>query len=345
MGEQQRRSLSYRDAGVDIDAADAALKRVKESIKKTFDANVVRDIGSFGAMYRFDPAGMKEPILVSSTDGVGTKLKLAFMTGKHNTVGIDLVSHCVNDILVQAAKPMFFLDYLACGKMDPDTIASVIEGVAAGCRYAACSLIGGETAEMPGMYAPGEYDLAGTIVGVVDREKIIDGSAIQPGDAVIGLESSGLHTNGYSLARKICFEVAELTVSDPMPGTGQNVGDALLEPHKSYSRVIQVVSRIVKIRGMAHITGGGITDGLGAEIDLAAWKLPPIFSFLQREGNVEPSEMLRSFNCGMGYLVVVAAGDEQKTLKAFEQIAEPARVIGRVIEGQGVSYKGTLEHA
>ena len=352
---EKNRGLSYRDAGVNIDAADEALARIKDDVRKTFDENVLEGIGNFGAMYNFDSKTMEEPVLVSSVDGVGTKLKLAFMTGKHDTVGIDLVSHCVNDILVQGARPLFFLDYLACGVLKPDDVESVIRGVAIGCRYAGCSLIGGETAEMPGLYIEGEYDLAGTIVGVVDRSKIVDGSAIKAGDTVIGLYSSGLHTNGYSLARKICFDMAGLSVNDAMPGVGRSVGDALLEPHRSYSKVIQVVSRIVTIKGMVHVTGGGITDnlprtlpdGLSVKVDLDAWTVPPIFKFLQETGNVSDSEMLRTFNCGMGYLTVVSAEEEEKALDAFMQATESPKVIGRVVAGGdgGVEYTGSLHYA
>ena len=349
----EKRGLTYRDAGVNIDAADESLRRVKESVRRTFDENVLVDIGSFGAMYRFEPQGMKEPVLVSSVDGVGTKLKLAFMTGKHDTVGIDLVSHCVNDILVQGARPLFFLDYLAFGHLDPSIVESVINGIATGCRYAGCSLIGGETAEMPDMYAHGEYDLAGTIVGVVDHEKIIDGSSIQEGDLIVGLHSTGLHTNGYSLARKICFEVGGLSVEDPMPGVGRSVGEVLMEPHREYARVMQVVMRIVTIKGMVHVTGGGITDnlprvlpgGLGAEVDLSTWPLPPLFAYLQETGGVDPMEMLRTFNCGLGFLVIVSPEEEEKTIDAFRQAMEGPAVIGRVIrDEQGkVSYSGSLK--
>ncbi|MCP4646008.1 MAG: phosphoribosylformylglycinamidine cyclo-ligase, partial [bacterium] len=256
MGEKKP-GLRYRDAGVNIDAADEAMRQIKDVVKKTFDDRVLCNIGTFGAMYSFDAAAMEEPVLVSSVDGVGTKLKLAFMTGKHDTVGIDLVSHCVNDILVQGARPMFFLDYLACGVLEPEVVADVIGGLANGCRYAGCSLIGGETAEMPDMYVPGEYDLAGTIVGTVDRNKIVDGTRITEGDAIIGLPSSGLHTNGYSLARKITFDVAGLTVDDEMPGVGRTVGEALLEPHKSYAKMVQILMRVTDVKGMSHITGGG----------------------------------------------------------------------------------------
>ena len=346
--------LRYRDAGVNIDAADEALKQVKEDVRRTFDDRVLQDIGSFGAMYRFDPAGMKEPVLVSSVDGVGTKLKLAFMTGIHDTVGIDLVAHCVNDILVQGARPLYFLDYLACGKLQPDMIASVIRGLANGCRYAGCSLIGGETAEMPGMYSDDEYDLAGTIVGVVDRPNIIDGSTITEGDAIIGFPSSGLHTNGYSLARHICFDVAKLGVNDPMPGTGTTVAKALMEPHLSYSRLIQILTKIVKVKGMTHITGGGITDNLprtlpanmGATVNAGAWEVPPVFSYLKRAGNVPDDDMLRTFNMGIGYLVIVNASQSDAMVDAAEQTGRPAYVLGHVVKGERkVTYTGNLRYA
>ena len=346
--------LDYKAAGVNIDAATEALREVKDIVKKTFDDRVLQDIGSFGAMYRFDTASMEDPILVSSVDGVGTKLKLAFMTGKHDTVGIDLVSHCVNDILVQGARPMFFLDYLAFGVLEPGVVVDVIRGLATGCRYAGCALIGGETAEMPGIYNEGEYDLAGTIVGVVDRKNIVNGSTVEEGDVIIGLRSSGLHTNGYSLARKICFEVAGLSCDDPMPGTGRSVGEMLLEPHRSYAVVIQLLMRIVKVKGMAHITGGGITDnlprsipkGLGAEIDLSAWEVPPLFRFLQETGNVADLEMMRTFNMGMGYLVIVAKDEAEKALDALRQAVEEPVIIGRVVKGENaVNYTGNFRYA
>lgn len=349
----KRSGLSYRDAGVNIDAADEAMRRIKDIVNKTFNDNVLRDIGTFGAMYRFDTGNMEEPVLVSSVDGVGTKLKLAFLTGIHDTVGIDLVSHCVNDILVQGARPLFFLDYLAFGVIEPGVVVDVIRGVANGCRYAGCALIGGETAEMPGMYTPGEYDVAGTIVGVVDRKRIVDGSRLEEGDVIVGLPSSGLHTNGYSLARKICFEVAGLTCDDPMPGTGRTVGKALMEPHRSYAKMIQVLMRLVDIRGMCHITGGGITDnlprvlpeGLGAEIDLASWKVPPVFRFLQETGDVEEKEMLRTFNMGIGYLLLAAQDQATRILDVLSQTGETGYVVGRVVRGEGkVNYVGTLQH-
>ncbi|MDQ1255530.1 MAG: phosphoribosylformylglycinamidine cyclo-ligase [Candidatus Hydrogenedentes bacterium] len=351
---EDRPGLSYRDAGVNIDAADEAMRAIKDVVKKTFDDRVLRDIGSFGAMYDFSDFPAENPVLVSSVDGVGTKLKLAFMTGRNDTVGIDLVSHCVNDILVQGARPLFFLDYLAAGVLEPAVVADVIRGVATGCRYAGCALIGGETAEMPDLYTPGEYDLAGTIVGVVDRNKIVDGSAISEGDAIVGIASSGLHTNGYSLARKVCFEVAGLTCDDPMPGTGRTVGDMLLEPHRSYAKLIQLLMKIVTIKGMAHITGGGITDnlprilpdGLGAVIDLDSWAALPVFKFLQEAGNIAQAEMLRTFNMGMGFLVVVAAEDAERALDALAQSGEEPKQIGTIAAGdKKVNYRGSLRYA
>lgn len=349
----QQPALSYRDAGVNIDAANEAIDKVKDIVKRTFDERVLQDIGSFGAMYSLDTLGMEQPVLVSSVDGVGTKLKLAFLTGKHDTVGIDLVSHCVNDILVQGARPLFFLDYIAAGVLDPAIIVEVVRGVATGCRYAGCALIGGETAEMPSMYHQQEYDLAGTIVGVVDRSAIVDGSRVQAGDVVIGLPSSGLHTNGYSLARKICFEVAGLTCDDPMPGVGRNVGEELLEPHRSYTKVIQLLMRVVDVKAMAHITGGGITEnvhrslpqGLGAEIDLATWQVPPVFTFLKETGNVADAEMLRTFNMGMGYLVIVSDAELDEALDVLGQAGQAAVRVGAIVAGANeVNYVGSLRY-
>lgn len=345
--------LSYRDAGVNIDAADEALDEVKGLVKRTFNDKVLRDIGSFGAMYAPDLSGMEQPVLVSSVDGVGTKLKLAFMSGKHDTIGMDLVSHCVNDILVQGARPMFFLDYLAMGKLEPQVVVDVVKGLSEGCIRAGCALIGGETAEMPGMYLDGEYDLAGTIVGVVDKKKVIDGSRISAGDVVIGLPSSGLHTNGYSLARKICFDVAGLGIDDEMPGVGRSVADALLEPHLSYAKLMQIVMKIADVKGMAHITGGGITDnlprvlpeGLHAKIDLGSWTVPPLFTFLQQTGKVAQGEMLRTFNMGQGFLVIVSKDQESKALEAIELTGQKCAVIGSIAEGgEGVEYTGTLQY-
>ena len=345
--------LSYADAGVDIDAANAALAGMKKSIQQTFNENVLQDIGSFGAMYNLANLNVEEPVLVSSVDGVGTKLKLAFMTDKHDTIGIDIVSHCVNDILVQGATPLFFLDYLAVGQLKPETVVEIVDGIVHGCRLAGCALIGGETAEMPDMYSDGEYDLAGTIVGIVDRKKIIDGHRINENDAIIALPSSGLHTNGYSLARKIAFEVAGLGVNDPMPGMeGKTVADALMEPHTSYAKLMQFVMRSAEVKGMAHITGGGITenlprclpDGFGAEIDLSTWHPGPLFQFLADRGGVEQSEMLRTFNMGAGFLFVVPEGHGDQAVSVVDQLGHKAWKVGRVVKGEGVDYTGSLSY-
>ncbi len=349
-----KKSLTYSDAGVNIDAATSALSTMKELVRRTYTEHVLRDIGSFGAMFQLDLQNYREPVLVSSVDGVGTKLKLAFMTGKHDTVGIDLVSHCVNDILVQGARPLFFLDYFAVGRLEPEVLVEVVRGLAAGCRYAGCALIGGETAEMPDMYQENEYDLAGTIVGIVDRDKIIDGASIREDDALIGLPSTGLHTNGYSLARKICFEVARLDVHDQMPGVGRTVAEALMEPHISYAKLMQLVMRMVEVRGMAHITGGGITDnlprvlpeGLAAEINLDAWAVPPLFRFLQETGNVTDKEMLRTFNMGQGLLFVVPESQAKRVQETIELTGQKCAVVGRVVSGDGkVHYTGKLNYA
>lgn len=351
---QEKKPLTYSDAGVDIDAATAALSSIKELVRRTYTEHVLRDIGTFGAMFQLDLQNYKEPVLVSSVDGVGTKLKLAFMTGKHDTVGIDLVSHCVNDILVQGARPLFFLDYFAVGKLKPEVVVEVVRGLAAGCRYAGCALIGGETAEMPDMYRDEEYDLAGTIVGIVDRSKIIDGSAIREGDVIVGLPSTGLHTNGYSLARKICFEVAGLSPYDAMPGVGRTVAEALMEPHISYANLMQIVMRVVEVRGMAHITGGGITDnlprilpdGLAAEIDLSSWQVPPLFRFLQDTGNVADLEMLRTFNMGQGFLFVISEDQKERVEETISLAGQQCAFVGRIVSGDGkVHYTGKLNYA
>ncbi|MFA7693607.1 MAG: phosphoribosylformylglycinamidine cyclo-ligase [Candidatus Hydrogenedentales bacterium] len=350
---QEKKPLTYSDAGVNIDAATTALSGMKDLIRRTYTEHVLRDIGTFGAMFQLDLKNYEEPVLVSSVDGVGTKLKLAFMTGKHDTVGIDLVSHCVNDILVQGARPLFFLDYLAVGKLHPEVVVEIVRGLSIGCRYAGCALIGGETAEMPDMYKEGEYDLAGTIVGIVDRSKIVDGSAIEENDVIVGLPSTGLHTNGFSLARKICFEVAELSPDDPMPGVGATVAEALMEPHVSYAKLMQLVMRVADVHGMAHITGGGITDnvprilpeGLAAEIDLNSWKVPPLFRFLQEIGNVEDQEMLRTFNMGQGYLFVISPDQLNRVQETITLAGQQCTVVGKIISGDGkVHYTGKLNY-
>lgn len=333
--------FSYRDAGVDIDAANDAKERIKRLARGTFTPNVMTEIGSFGGMFRADFPQMKEPVLVSSADGVGTKLRVAFMTGIHNTVGYDLVCHCVNDILVQGARPLFFLDYIASGKLVPETIASVIEGLARGCKEAGCALLGGETAEMPGFYADGEYDVAGFIVGVVDRADIIDGSRIVAGDVLIGLPSVGLHTNGYSLARKLFFEVAGYTDDARVDELGCAASEELLKPHRSYLGALGGLLESSIIKGLAHITGGGLLEniprilpeGTAVEITAGSWPVLPVFNLLARIGNVPELEMYRTFNMGIG-MVVIASADQAGILRAHLDSRGDAHYdIGRVVEG------------
>ncbi len=307
--------FSYRDAGVDIDAANEAKDRIKQLARGTFTPNVMTEIGSFGGMFRADFSHMKEPVLVSSADGVGTKLRVAFITGIHNTVGYDLVCHCVNDILVQGARPLFFLDYIASGKLVPTTVASVIEGLAHACKEAGCALIGGETAEMPGFYSDGEYDVAGFIVGVVDRTNIIDGSRISSGDILIGLPSVGLHTNGYSLARKLFFDVAGYNADALVDGLGCTAAEELLKPHRSYLGALEGLVEKGVIKGLAHITGGGLLEniprilpqGTAAEITAGSWPVLPVFNILAKIGNVAETEMYRPFNMGIGMCVLTRA--------------------------------------
>ncbi len=345
--------LTYRDVGVDIEAATEALRTIKPLIRQTYDSHVLYDIGTFGAMYSLDPSALEEPVLVSSVDSVGSKLKLAFLTGIHDTVGIDIVCHCANDIVVQGARPLFFLDYIGIHKVVPETIRDIVKGLVAGCRLVGCALIGGEIAELPGMYHPGEYDLVGFIVGWVDRKKVVDGSKITPGNVLIGLPSSGLHTNGYTLARKICFEIAGLRCEEEVPGVGRTVAEALLEPHRSYVKLIQKLAEVVEIKGMAHITGGGITDnlprilpeGLCAAVHLGSWQSPPIFRFLQETGCISPEEMLRTFNMGVGFLIVIDGRDTDQALECLRQAGEKPRVVGKIIEGEPkVRYTGNLQY-
>lgn len=332
----------YKSAGVDIDAGNETVRRIRGLAKSTFTPGVLSDIGSFGGLFRLDRERYQEPVLVSSADGVGTKLKVAFMTGRHDTIGADLVNHCVNDILVQGAEPLFFLDYLATGRLDPSVAEQVIGGVARACRENGCALIGGETAEMPGFYADGEYDIAGFIVGAVDRPKIIDGSGIVPGDVLIGLPSAGLHTNGFSLARKIFFEVAGWKPNTYVGELGKAAGDALLAPHRSYLNVLRGVIDRRWARGLAHITGGGITEnvprilpsGCAAEIDRRAWDPPPIFRVLQQRGSIAADEMFRAFNMGIGMVVACASHDADRVINTVATAGEPhARRIGVVVPG------------
>jgi phosphoribosylformylglycinamidine cyclo-ligase len=333
---------SYRDAGVDIDVGNETIRRIKSLARGTFTSGVLSEIGSFGGLFRLDRERYQEPVLVSSADGVGTKLKVAFMTGRHDTVGTDLVNHCVNDILVQGAEPLFFLDYLATGRLSPDVAEQVIAGVARGCRENGCALIGGETAEMPGFYADGEYDIAGFIVGVVEQSQLVDGKAIVPGDVLIGLPSAGLHTNGYSLARRVFFERAGFTPDTRVAELGTTVGEALLAPHRSYLSLVKPLLERRYVRGLAHITGGGITEnlprilpeGCAAQIDLRAWTVPPLFTLLQQRGGISAVEMFRAFNMGIGLIVVCAARDAERVINTLSRAGEQNAVrLGFVVSG------------
>ncbi|MBM3772855.1 MAG: phosphoribosylformylglycinamidine cyclo-ligase [Acidimicrobiia bacterium] len=340
--------MDYRQSGVDIDAGNETVRRIKSLARATFTRGVLSDIGSFGGLFALDPLQFREPVLVSSADGVGTKLKVAFMTGRHDTIGADLVNHCVNDILVQGASPLFFLDYLATSRLSPDVAEQVIAGVARACGENGCALIGGETAEMPGFYADGEYDIAGFIVGAVERASIVDGRRVAPGDVLIGLQSSGLHTNGYSLARRVLFDVAGLSPSTHQAELGMSVGEALLATHRSYLRPVRPLLAATLVKGMAHITGGGITEnlprvlpaGCGAVVDRRTWTVPPLFRLIQRLGRVEDAEMLRAFNMGVGLIVVCGERDTQAVFDGLTAAGEgTAAVIGAVERGSGVRYQ------
>jgi phosphoribosylformylglycinamidine cyclo-ligase len=339
--------VDYRQSGVDIDAGNEVVRRIRSLAKRTFTPGVLSEIGSFGGLFSLSSAGLQDPVLVASADGVGTKLRVAFMTGIHDTIGRDLVNHCVNDILVQGAVPLFFFDYLATGRLDPDVAVQIVEGLAAACRENGCALLGGETAEMPGFYADGEYDVAGFIVGAVERAQLIDGRTIESGDLLIGLPSSGLHTNGYSLARRIAFDVAGLTTGDVVPELGATIGEALLLPHRSYLPVIRPLLGTGLIKGMAHITGGGLTDNLprilpdghGAVINRQTWRVPPLFEWLQRTGNVPDADMLRTFNMGLGLIVVCGPADADPLIEKLAGAGEPGAVrIGEIQAGAGVTY-------
>src|SRR6201988_270372 len=334
-------SISYSDAGVDIDAATRATDKIKELARTTFNQRTLSEIGSFGGMFDGAFPGLSQPVLVASADGVGTKLKIAFATGIHNTVGRDLLNHCVNDILVQGARPLFFLDYIATGKLSPDVVASIVEGVTNGCRENGCVLLGGETAEMPGFYQDGEYDIAGFIVGVVDRERVIDGKTIVPGDVLLALPSAGLHTNGYSLARKLFFEVADYQSDTQGPELGMTAGEALLLPHVSYLQPLDGLLDKKIIKGLAHITGGGLTDNIprilpedtALQINRDSWPVPPLFELLRRLGNVSDREMYRTFNMGIGMVVVCNESDAETIKTHLHDRGEECYEIGCVVAG------------
>ena len=340
-------AIDYRASGVDIDAGNETVRRIRSLAKSTFTSGVLSDIGSFGGLFRLDRDRYREPVLVSSADGVGTKLKVAFMTGRHDTVGADLVNHCVNDVLVQGAEPLFFLDYLATGRLSPDVAEQIVSGVARGCRENGCALIGGETAEMPGFYADGEYDIAGFIVGVVEQSKIIDGRSIVPGDALIGLPSAGLHTNGYSLARRVMFDVCGFAHDTRVPELGATAGEALLAPHRSYLAALRPLIDAGLVKGMAHITGGGITEnlprmlpvGCAADVDRRSWTVPPIFQLLQQRGGIAEDEMLRAFNMGVGLVACVDSTSANRAIDLLTGAGEQPIALGRIAAGdRGVRY-------
>lgn len=333
--------ISYADSGVDIDAATRATDRIKELARTTFNQRTLSEIGSFGGMFDGAFPNMAQPVLVASADGVGTKLKIAFASGIHNTVGRDLVNHCVNDILVQGARPLFFLDYIATGKLSTGVVASIVEGLTNGCRENGCVLLGGETAEMPGFYQEGEYDIAGFIVGVVDRTRVIDGKTIVPGDVLLALPSAGLHTNGYSLARKLFFEVAGYGPDTRLPGLDLTAAQALLLPHLSYLKPLDALLDTGSIKGLAHITGGGLTDniprilpeGTAVKIRNGSWPILPLFDLLRDLGNVTDSEMYRTFNMGVGMVIVCAREDVAAINGHLSNIDNPCYEIGEVVEG------------
>ena len=339
--------MDYKSAGVDIEAGDETVRRIKGLARSTFTPGVLSDIGSFGALFRPDLARYRDPVLVSSADGVGTKLKIAFLTGKHDTVGADLVNHCVNDILVQGAEPLFFLDYLAAGHLSPTVAADVISGAARACRENGCALIGGETAEMPGFYAAGEYDLAGFIVGVVDGDRVVDGRTLCDGDCLIGLPSSGLHTNGYSLARRILFEELRLSVDSVVDDLGGTVGEALLRTHRSYLAAVKPLLERRLVKGLAHITGGGLPGNLsrilpeGRSARVAPWPVPPLFRFLQAAGRVAPDEMFRTFNMGIGMILACAPEHADEARGLLDAAGERSFQIGDITSGdQTVTLEG-----
>jgi phosphoribosylformylglycinamidine cyclo-ligase len=344
--------ITYKSSGVDVDAGDDLVDRIKPFAARTRIPEVLSGVGGFAGLCSL-PSGMKDPVLVSGTDGVGTKLKLAFLADRHDTVGIDLVAMCVNDVVTTSARPLFFLDYFATGKLDVARTAKVIEGIARGCEDAGCALLGGETAELPGFYAPGEYDLAGFAVGVVERDAILDGKRVRPGDAAIGVASSGLHSNGYSLVRKVLLEHAGLALDATPEGLGEPLIDALLRPTRIYARAVRALSEAVELRALAHITGGGLPgnvprvlpDGLGVDLDPASWERAPIFDLVQRLGDVAEPEMRRAFNLGLGLVAFVPAADAQRAVDALVQAGERASIVGRVVPTPGAEFEDRVRFA
>jgi phosphoribosylformylglycinamidine cyclo-ligase len=339
--------ITYREAGVDIEAGNAFVQKIKPLVRTTFRPEVIGDLGGFGGLFRFDAAKYRDPVLVSGTDGVGTKLKVAFMMDRHDTVGIDLVAMCVNDVAISGAEPLFFLDYIATGKLHPEKMVAVVSGIAKGCLQAGCALIGGETAEMPSMYAEGEYDLAGFAVGVVERSKIIDGSRVAPGDVAVGIASTGLHSNGYSLARKILFEKLQHGVNDRIPGLTRTLGEELLTPTRIYVPSLRALTAHLDVKAAAHITGGGLTENIPRVLpgnvhlvlDPDRWRIPGIFHLLEREGGVSREEMFRDFNMGIGMVILLPERQVDQALSALTGLGEQAYYIGKVeAGGSGVVY-------
>jgi phosphoribosylformylglycinamidine cyclo-ligase len=338
----EKKAWTYQDAGVDIDAGNTAVEMMKRHVQSTYRSEVIGDIGGFGGLFALNAKNFCEPVLVSGTDGVGTKLRLAFMMDKHDTIGIDAVAMCVNDILVQGAEPLFFLDYLAVGKLEPAQVAQIVKGVADGCRQAGCALIGGETAEMAGFYPVGEYDIAGFAVGIVDKPKIITGAAIKSGDVILGLPSSGLHSNGYSLVRKVCFDVMGFKPEQAITGLEKPLGEVLLTPTRIYVQAIKPLLNTFAIKGMVHITGGGFTDNIprvlpetcDAVIRKGTWTIPAIFGLLQQWGNIPEQEMYRTFNLGIGMLIVVAPEEADAVVGDLTSRGETVYRIGEIVSGQ-----------
>ncbi|MGM9570630.1 MAG: phosphoribosylformylglycinamidine cyclo-ligase [bacterium] len=337
-----KEQITYKDAGVDIEAGYEAVKKMRSAVKSTFNAGVLADIGGFGGLFALDKEAYEEPVLVSGTDGVGTKLRLAFLQDKHDTIGIDAVAMCVNDIVVQGAKPLFFLDYLAVGKLVPDKVADIVKGVAEGCRQAGAALVGGETAEMPGFYPVDEYDVAGFAVGVVDKKKIINGQTIKPGDQLIGIASSGVHSNGFSLVRKVLLEVAKLSLDEYNADLGKTLGEELLTPTKIYVKTVLALLERYNLKGLAHITGGGLIEnvpralpaGVQAEIKSGSWDVLPVFKLIQEKGNIPWEEMLKTFNLGIGMVLVVAPEDKDDIMRELELLGEKAYHIGEIKAGE-----------
>lgn len=348
-----RKKLTYKDAGVDIAAADSLVESIKTIAKPTFRHEVLSGIGGFGSLFALNKDRYRDPVIVSSTDGVGTKLRIAFMMERYDTIGIDLVAMCVNDVIVQGAEPLFMLDYIATGKLDPVVLKEVISGIAAGCKQAGCALVGGETAEMPSFYPDGEFDMAGFAVGVVDKERIVDGTSIAVSDKIIGVASSGLHSNGYSLARRIIFDELGMNLDEFVSSLACTVGEELLKPTRIYVRTVLNLLRDFPIHGIAHITGGGLIDniarilprGCRADLTMGSWNRLPVFDFLQTSGGIEDREMMRTFNNGIGLVLIVAPEDEEEVLLRLQGLEETASLIGTVVSARRDSARVTFTHS